>query len=97
MAGITKRQAPFAHFKKPAGNIETLPFHEMLTAWRANQEVSQKECAKILGISAQYLCDLEAGRRLPSVRVVTAICDTHESVHNATWHTAGALAHGWKL
>lgn len=44
-----------------------LTFAKALTSERLSEEYSLKEFAKILGISPQSLCDLEKGRRIPSV------------------------------
>jgi DNA-binding XRE family transcriptional regulator len=44
-----------------------LTFGKALEAYRVSEEISQKDFAKKLGISAQSLCDIEKGRKLPSV------------------------------
>jgi len=44
-----------------------LTFGNALEAHRKCEELSQKEFAKILEISSSSLCDLEKGRRIPSV------------------------------
>lgn len=41
-------------------------FGKMLESYRLSFESSQKDFAKMLGISSASLCDLEKGRRLPS-------------------------------
>jgi DNA-binding XRE family transcriptional regulator len=45
-----------------------LTFGRALEATRKCEELSQKEFALKLGISAQSLCDIEKGRSLPSVK-----------------------------
>ncbi len=45
-----------------------LTFGKALWAYRKCEEMSQKDFAGMLGISASSLCDLEKGRKLPSVR-----------------------------
>jgi DNA-binding XRE family transcriptional regulator len=44
-----------------------LTFGGALEAHRLSEEKSQKDFAKKLGISPQSLCDIEKGRKLPSV------------------------------
>ena len=44
-----------------------LSFHELLHAHRVGEEMTQKEMAEQLGISKQNLCDLEKGRKIPSL------------------------------
>ena len=44
-----------------------LTFGKLLEAYRLCEELSQKDFAADLGISAASLCDLEKGRRIPSV------------------------------
>lgn len=79
-----------------------LTFRERLIQLRTDYAMTQKEFAALLAISPQYLCDLEHGRRLPSVRVVHNICDHFIVGHGLVlarrdWHTAGARAHGWEI
>lgn len=77
----------------------TINFTEMLIAIRTGHEMQQKALAEKLEISPQYLNDLEAGRRLPSVAVVEKIV-THFGrgpVGRSIWHIAGARAHGWDV
>lgn len=52
-----------------------LTFGNALEAYRLADDFSQKEFAKKLGITAQSLCDLEKGRRLPSVERAAKIAD----------------------
>lgn len=76
-----------------------MTFVEMLKTIRSGHELSQQALAAKLGISTQYLCDLEGGRRMPSVRVVEAICDHfgRGPRGRVEWHRAGARSHGWKI
>jgi transcriptional regulator with XRE-family HTH domain len=48
-------------------------FGNTLEAYRLAEEKTQKEFAKKLGITAQSLCDLEKGRRIPSLERVAKI------------------------
>ena len=78
------------------------PFHVQLVQLRMAYKMTLKECAQLLNMSPQYLCDLELGRRLPSVRVVHNICDYFivgrgSVLARRHWHRAGARAHGWDL
>ncbi len=43
-----------------------LTFGTALSSYRKGEEISQKEFAKILGISSQSLCDMEKERRVPT-------------------------------
>ena len=43
-----------------------LTFGEALESYRIGEEISQLDMAKKIGISAQSLCDIEKGRRIPS-------------------------------
>lgn len=43
-----------------------LTFANTLESHRLCEEMSQKEFAKVLGISQASLCDLEKGRRIPT-------------------------------
>jgi transcriptional regulator with XRE-family HTH domain len=74
-------------------------FVEMLREIRTGHELSQKEMAERLGISAQYLCDLEYGRRLGSVEVVNRLCDVFSRGPKGRkeWHLAAARSHGWEV
>jgi transcriptional regulator with XRE-family HTH domain len=53
--------------KDLAREFGALTFGSALEAHRMSEDLSQKAFAKTLGISAQSLCDLEKGRRVPSV------------------------------
>jgi transcriptional regulator with XRE-family HTH domain len=71
----------------------------MLREIRTGHDLSQKEMAALLGFSAQYLCDLEHGRRLGSVEFVNKLCDVFERGPKGRkeWHLAGARSHGWDI
>ena len=44
-----------------------LTFGKTLAAYRQAEEMTAKEFSKMLGMTPQSLCDLEKGRKLPSV------------------------------
>ncbi len=73
-------------------------FVEMLAEVRATHDTS-KALAVQLGVSPQYLHDIERGRRLPSVAFVDRLCLYlgRGPVGRLEWHRAAAEAHGWKL
>ena len=50
-----------------------LTLGNLLLAIRQGEEMSQVEFAKLLGISAQYLCDVEHGRRFVSLGTAAQI------------------------
>lgn len=74
-------------------------FARELKAFREAQELSQQDFAKRLGVSAQYQCDLEGGRRKPSVRYVERLCEAHSRGPKGRlfWHRLGAVEHGWRI
>ena len=72
-------------------------FQEMVLELRAGMEMTQQTFAKMIGISPQYLNDLEKGRRLPSVAVTDKICNDRGPKGRLEWHLAGARAHGWDV
>lgn len=76
-----------------------MTFVEMLKAMREGPELTQQRFAEQLGYSAQYLCDLERGRRMPSVELVNRICEWRGCGPKGRrdWHVAGARAHGWNV
>lgn len=76
-----------------------MTFREMLIEIRTGYELSQKAMAETLGITPQYLCDLERGRRLGSVEVVERICKefSRGPKGRKEWHVAGARSHGWDI
>lgn len=79
--------------------VATMTFREMLQAVRSGIEVSQQDLAGALGYSPQYLCDLEAGRRKPSVAFVNRLCDYlgRGPAGRREWHLAAAAEHGWSV
>ena len=48
-------------------DFSPLTFGNALESFRLGEGLSQKKFALILGISPQRLCDIEKGRRIPSV------------------------------
>ncbi|MGE3974353.1 MAG: helix-turn-helix transcriptional regulator [Bdellovibrionales bacterium] len=60
----TKKHYTVSDLEKEYG---PLTFGNSLEAYRLGEELTQKQFAKKLGISPQSLCDLEKGRRIPSL------------------------------
>ncbi len=60
----TKKHYTVSDMEKEFG---PLTFGNSLESYRLGEELTQKQFAKKLGITAQSLCDLEKGRRIPSV------------------------------
>lgn len=60
----TKKHYTVADLEKEFG---PLTFGNALESYRLGEEKSQKNFAKKLGMTAQSLCDLEKGRRVPSI------------------------------
>jgi transcriptional regulator with XRE-family HTH domain len=66
----TKKKSQTMKFlEKLAGE---LTLSSLLTAIRQGEEMSQVEFAKLLGVSKQYLCDIEHGRRVVSPKSAAA-------------------------
>lgn len=77
--------------------LESMTFVEMFA--EICRRHPQKVIARGLDCSVQYVSDLKAGRRLPSVTIVNAICKWmgRGPQGRLAWHQAGARAHGWEL
>ncbi len=54
-------------------DIGPLTFGNMLESFRLAEEVTLREFATYLGISPSSLCDLEKGRKIPSISRTLAI------------------------
>ena len=82
-----------------SNETSTQHFTELVTALRKARGFDQKQLAKWLGLSQQYVSDLQTGRRLPSLNVVEIICRRSECLPQGrlVWHRAAAMAHGWKI
>lgn len=82
---------------------DRMDFADYIAGLRDIYKMSQQDFAAKLGISPQYLCDLENRRRMPSVSVVDKICDCFAPRGAAgdgfrrRYHRAGARAHGWMV
>lgn len=76
-------------------------FIDELKDLRALHRMTQKEFAHALGISPQYLYDLECGRRNPSVKNVASIVRFLQLGHRRSsvryWNTIAARTHGWDI
>lgn len=73
-------------------------FAYALVELRGANHLTQQELAERLGFSPQYICDLESGRRMPSIKIVNAIVDKlGRDGSKKFWHRMGAMAHGWKI
>lgn len=74
-------------------------FAYALIELRAVHHLTQQQLGEKLGISAQYVCDLESGRRMPSVKVIDLIAEKFGPIRSDSyrrrWHRLGAAAHGW--
>jgi transcriptional regulator with XRE-family HTH domain len=76
----TKKHYTVTDLEKEYG---PLTFGNSLEAYRLAEEMTQKEFAKKLGITPQSLCDLEKGRRIPSVERAAKIAKKlHESAES---------------
>lgn len=51
---------------------QKLTFSDLMMSIRLGEEMSQVDFAKLLGVSKQYLCDVERGRRSVSISVAAA-------------------------
>src|SRR5271154_6987242 len=66
----TKKKSEAMKFLEKLARELTLS--SLLTAIRQGEEMSQVEFAKLLGVSRQYLCDIEHGRRAVSPKSAAA-------------------------
>lgn len=75
----------------------TLP--QMLVQLRFSLEMNQKQLSEALDCSPQFICDMEKGKRSPSVAFVDRLCDwlNRGPKGRREWHIAAARAHGWKI
>jgi DNA-binding XRE family transcriptional regulator len=61
----TKKLKPYG-VKEMEKEFGVLTIARMLVAHRLGEEMSQKDFAKLLGITSASLCDMEKGRKIPS-------------------------------
>ena len=75
------------------------PLPQMILQLRAALDMNQKQLAEALECSSQFVCDMEMGRRTPSVAFVDRLCDYlgRGPKGRKEWHVAAARAHGWKI
>lgn len=66
----TKKKSEAARFLEKL--VGGLTLSRLLTAIRQSEEMSQVEFAKLLGVSRQYLCDIEHDRRSISPKAAVA-------------------------
>lgn len=95
---ITRAAVPCSKLRTYSGQ-NVMTFERMLQELRVDGTFTQSDIAKSLGISPQYLCDLERGRRRPSVAVVNRICEYlgRKEQGRREWHAAAARACGWDV
>jgi len=67
-----KKNYPLRDLERKHGPLSLGRF---ISAWRLTEELSQKEFAKQLGISAANLCDIEKGRKGVSVEKAVEIAE----------------------
>jgi|SRR5215208_6419979 len=70
---IIKKKSDTTQFLEKLSGKLTLP--TFLIAIRQSEEVSQAEFAKILGVSRQYLCDIERNRRTISPKIAATFAN----------------------
>lgn len=66
----SKKKFGIKNFEEKFGKLS---IGKMLESHRLSEEITAREMAKKLGISASSLCDLEKGRRIPSPSRAAAI------------------------
>ena len=66
---------------------------DLIRREREDRGLSQREAAAQIGVSPQYLCDVEKGRRLAttddSVALLAGLFGYHEGDGDALWYAAG--------
>lgn len=72
---------------------------QMFKDLRDALDITQGDLAEKLDCSSQFICDVEKGRRTPSVAFIDRLCDWLERGPKGRreWHLAGARANGWKI
>lgn len=72
---------------------------QMFTQLRFVMELTQADLAQALGCSPQFICDLEKGKRTPSVAFIENLCRWlgRGPKGRREWHIAAARAHGWDV
>lgn len=79
--------------------MKATDFKTLLRDWRSMEDATVQQMGKAIGFSAQYLHDVEHGRRLPSVRFVNRFLEYSGGgpIERHAWHHAAARAHGWEI
>lgn len=77
-------------------------FAYALIELRDVHHMTQQQLADRLGFSPQYICDIESGRRMPSVKIVAKIVEKlgpriGGEAYRRRWNRLGAMAHGWDV
>lgn len=76
-------------------------FAYALIELRDTYHLSQQNFAKRIGISPQFQCDMESGRRMPSVNIIEKIVMAFGPKIGTgfllRWHRLGARSHGWRV
>jgi transcriptional regulator with XRE-family HTH domain len=72
---------------------------KMFIELRQGMEWRQCQIAAALDCSAQFICDVEKGRRTPSVAFINRLCTWIGCGPQGrrAWHVAAARAHGWEV
>lgn len=52
--------------KEATQDFGKMSFGELILTHRLCEDMSQVQFSKLLGVSKQYLCDIEKGRKIPS-------------------------------
>jgi transcriptional regulator with XRE-family HTH domain len=76
-----------------------LTFAGMLKGYRKDVGMTLVKFGEAIGYSNVYVCDIELGRRNPSVKFVEALISgmNMSKSEGAIWHRLAAKANGWKV
>lgn len=82
--------------------VDEYAFAYALIKLRDTYRLSQQDFAKRIGISPQFQCDMESGRRMPSIKVIDKIVKAFGPkiggyAFRLRWHRLGACSHGWNV
>jgi DNA-binding XRE family transcriptional regulator len=69
----TERSKPKYGSKELEKDFGPLTFARLVRSYRYSEELTQVELAKKLGLSKANLCDIEKGRKLPSIARASAM------------------------
>ena len=70
-----------------------------LARFRESRKLTQKDFAALLDVGPTWQCDLENGRRMPSLNYINRLISAFalSDGQAVRWHKRGARAQGWDV